>query len=245
MMKGVLQGRVILVTGISSGLGAHFCSVLRSEGAVVIGLARRPPPEGLDIDLALQADVSDAGSVKAAFDRVEAFLQERPLYGLINNAGIAVTAPLQQTRPEDFSRVLATNLGGVAHMTQAAAPFLQKAAGGVIVNIASVLGLRPLRDVSVYSATKAGVIQLTRSAAIELARDQIRVNALAPGYVRTDINAEVLDGPAGEALKKKTPLRRFAALHELNAPLLLLLDPRNSYMTGATLVVDGGMSAGL
>jgi NAD(P)-dependent dehydrogenase (short-subunit alcohol dehydrogenase family) len=130
-------------------------------------------------------------------------------------------------------------------MTRAAVPLLRRAAGSVIVNIASVLGIRPLRDVSVYSATKAGVIQLTRSAAIELARDQIRVNALAPGYVRTDINTEVLDGPAGDALKKKTPLRRFAVPDELNAPFLLLLDPRNSYMTGSTLVVDGGMSAGL
>jgi NAD(P)-dependent dehydrogenase (short-subunit alcohol dehydrogenase family) len=245
MPQAMLQGRVVLVTGVSSGLGAHFCAVLKSQGAVVIGLSRRPPPQSLGIDLSLQADVSHADSVQSALDRVDTFLQGNPLYGLINNAGIAVTAPLHDTAPDDFARVVATNLGGVAHMTRAAVPLLRRAAGSVIVNIASVLGLRPLRDVSVYSATKAGVIQLTRSAAIELARDQIRVNALAPGYVRTDINTEVLDGPAGDALKKKTPLRRFALPNELNAPFLLLLDPGNSYMTGSTLVVDGGMSAGL
>jgi NAD(P)-dependent dehydrogenase (short-subunit alcohol dehydrogenase family) len=245
MPQGMLQGRVVLVTGVSSGLGAHFCAVLKSHGAVVVGLSRRPSPERLDIDLHLQADVSNPASVQSALDAVDAFLKGAPLYGLINNAGIAVTAPLHETTPDDFGRVVDTNLGGVVHMTRAAVPLLRRAAGSVIVNIASVLGIRPLRDVSVYSATKAGVIQLTRSAAIELARDQIRVNALAPGYVRTDINTEVLDGPAGDALKKKTPLRRFAVPDELNAPFLLLLDPRNSYMTGSTLVVDGGMSAGL
>ena len=130
-------------------------------------------------------------------------------------------------------------------MTREIVPHLKAAGGGVIVNIASVLGIRPLKRAAIYSASKAAVIQMTRSSAIELVKDKIRVNALAPGYVRTALNADVMDGPAGEALLRKIPLGRSADLNELNAPLLCLLDPSNTYMTGAVLLVDGGMSAGL
>ena len=240
-----LAGKTILVTGASSGLGEHFCSMLKSQGARVIGLARRPLP-ATSVDVAIQADITDSKSVHQALDQALGKPgSKETIYGLVNNAGIAITAPLHETSPEEEQRVLLTNISGITTMTREIVPHLKAAGGGVIVNMASVLGIRPLRRAAIYSASKAAVIQMTRSSAIELVKDKIRVNALAPGYVRTALNADVMDGPAGEALLRKIPLGRSADLSELNAPLLCLLDPSNTYMTGAVLLVDGGMSAGL
>ena len=240
-----LAGKTILVTGASSGLGEHFCSMLKSQGARVIGLARRPLP-ATSVDVAIQADITDSKSVHQALDQALGKPgSKETIYGLVNNAGIAITAPLHETSPEEEQRLLLTNISGITTMTREIVPHLKAAGGGVIVNIASVLGIRPLKRAAIYSASKAAVIQMTRSSAIELVKDKIRVNALAPGYVRTALNADVMDGPAGEALLRKIPLGRSADLSELNAPLLCLLDPSNTYMTGAVLLVDGGMSAGL
>ena len=240
-----LAGKTILVTGASSGLGEHFCSMLKSQGARVIGLARRPLP-ATSVDVAIQADITDSKSVHQALDQALGKPgSKETIYGMVNNAGIAITAPLHETSPEEEQRVLLTNISGITTMTREIVPHLKAAGGGVIVNIASVLGIRPLKRAAIYSASKAAVIQMTRSSAIELVKDKIRVNALAPGYVRTALNADVMDGPAGEALLRKIPLGRSADLSELNAPLLCLLDPSNTYMTGAVLLVDGGMSAGL
>lgn len=240
------SGLTFLVTGASSGLGAHFCRALHAQGARVIGLARRDCSAQPGVDRAIQADIADASGLQAAVARVLGLPGEADrIDGLVNNAGIAITASLDQTAPEDEARVLATNISGVTNMTRVMTPYLRAQGGGVMVNMASVLGILPVKQVATYAASKAAIIQMTRSAAIELARDQIRVNALAPGYVKTELNSDVLDGPAGEALKKMTPLRRFARPEELDAALFCLLDPENSYMTGAVMVVDGGMSAGL
>ena len=240
-----LSNKTVLVTGASSGLGLHFCRVLKEKGATVIGLARRQPPRG-SVSEFIKADLQDPQNLDDVL-RAELYDESgpRPIYALINNAGLASTSPLLDADPENELEVVKVNILGLMSMTRLIAPHIVSNGGGVIVNIASVLGLRPLKQVSAYSATKAAVIQYTRSSAIELAANNIRVNALAPGYIRTDMNSDILDGPAGEQLKKKTPLRRFGELADLDVPLLCLLHPENRYMTGAILTVDGGMSAGL
>ena len=240
-----LKGQTILVTGASRGLGASFCHIVAAAGAQVLALGRQEaalnhlitslPGAGHDI---LIADVTDPVVLSMS-------LADKSYNGVINNAGIATTAPLHNSTVDDVRNVIDTNLLGNLWVLQASVPALVAAGGGVIVNIASVLGHRPLPQTGIYAASKAAVIQMTRSAALELARDNIRVNALAPGYIMTDLNREFLQSEEGARLTKKVPMRRFATIEELSAALIFLLDPQNSYMTGETLTIDGGMAAGL
>ena len=240
-----LKGQTILVTGASRGLGASFCHIVAAAGAQVLALGRQEadlthliaslPGAGHDIVI---ADVTDP-------DALSSGLAGKSYNAVINNAGIATTAPLHNSAVDDARHVINTNLLGNLWVLQASVPALVAAGGGVIVNIASVLGHRPLPQTGIYAASKAAVIQMTRSAALELARDNIRVNALAPGYIMTDLNREFLQSEEGVKLVKKVPMRRFASIEELSAALIFLLDPQNSYMTGETLIIDGGMAAGL
>ena len=240
-----LEGQTILVTGAGRGLGASFCQIVAEAGAQVLALGRketalrntiaRLPGSGHDIVI---ADVTDPAAVTAG-------LTSKAFNAVINNAGIATTAALHNSAVDDAKHVINTNLLGNLWVLQASVPALVEAGGGVIVNIASVLGHRPLPQTGIYAASKAAVIQMTRSAALELARDNIRVNALAPGYIMTDLNRAFLQSEDGARLAKKVPMRRFAAAEELSAALIFLLDPQNSYMTGETLTIDGGMGAGL
>ena len=240
-----LEGQTILVTGAGRGLGASFCRIVAEAGAQVLALGRQEaalrntiaslPGSGHDIVI---ADVTDPAAVTAG-------LTSKAFNAVINNAGIATTAALHNSAVDDARHVINTNLLGNLWVLQASVPALAAAGGGVIVNIASVLGHRPLPQTGIYAASKAAVIQMTRSAALELARDNIRVNALAPGYIMTDLNRTFLQSEDGARLAKKVPMRRFAAAEELSAALIFLLDPQNSYMTGETLTIDGGMGAGL
>ena len=240
-----LEGQTILVTGAGRGLGASFCQIVAEAGAQVLALGRQEaalrntiaslPGSGHDIVI---ADVTDPAAVTAG-------LTGKAYNAVINNAGIATTAALHNSAVDDAKHVINTNLLGNLWVLQASVPALVAAGGGVIVNIASVLGHRPLPQTGIYAASKAAVIQMTRSAALELARDNIRVNALAPGYIMTDLNRAFLQSEDGARLAKKVPMRRFAVAEELSAALIFLLDPQNSYMTGETLTIDGGMGAGL
>ena len=166
------------------------------------------------------------------------------IYGLINNAGIANTKLLHEETYEDINRIVNTNLIGSLNISRAVIPKMIHNKCGRIVNIASALGYRPLSYVGAYSATKAALIQVTKSQSIELARYNICVNAIAPGYIMTDINRHQLEGEAGEMLKKKIPLRRFADINELDLLISMLLNRKNSYMTGSIITIDGGLSAG-
>ena len=244
-MTGQLHAKTILVTGAARGLGAAFCQTIAEAGGSVLALGRDEGAlaamiaglPGTAHDLVV-ADIAKAGAVASQ-------LAGRRFDGLVNNAGIAMTAALHASAEDDVRRVIDTNLLGSLWTLQASVPALTANGGGVIVNIASVLGHRPLPHTGIYALSKAAIIQMTRSAALELARDNIRVNALAPGYVITDLNRDFLTSDAGVKLQKRTALRRFATPAELMPALLFLLDPANSYMTGETLTIDGGMSASL
>ena len=244
-MTGKLHGKTIVVTGAARGLGALFCHAIADAGGTIIALGRDEAALA-----AMIADLSGTGhdlilADVAKADAVSGGLASRQFDGLVNNAGIAVTAALHSSAEDDVRRVIDTNFLGSLWTLRAAVPVLKAAGGGVVVNIASVLGHRPLPHTGIYAASKAAIMQMTRSAAIELARDQIRVNALAPGYVMTDLNRDFLTSDAGIKLQKRTALHRFASPAELMPALLFLLDPANSYMTGETLTIDGGMSASL
>jgi NAD(P)-dependent dehydrogenase (short-subunit alcohol dehydrogenase family) len=243
-----LDGHVALVTGANGGLGAHFAETLAKAGARVALGARKvesldPVASRIKADgghaHAVALDVTRRDSVVAAFE--EAARALGPVTVVVNNAGIAVTKPLLDHTEEDWEQVVGVNLTGAWRVAQEAARHMVKnGRGGSIVNIASVLGLRVSAQLPSYAASKAGLIQLTKAMALELARHKIRVNALAPGYVETGINREFFATEAGQALIKRIPQRRIGTPSELDGALLLLASDAGSYATGTVLVVDGG-----
>ncbi|WP_372618300.1 SDR family NAD(P)-dependent oxidoreductase [Falsiroseomonas sp.] len=242
-----LAGRVALVTGASGGLGRHFARVLHRAGAAVALAARRPESVAADAAelgeraLAVALDVTDPASIEAALDAVQAAFGTCDL--LVNNAGIAATKPFLDHGAADWDQVMAVDLRGAFLMGQAAARRMVAAGRpGVIVNIASILGARVIPGVAGYSAAKAGLLHLTRQMAVELARHRIRVNALAPGYIATDINRGFFETEAGQAVVKRIPQRRLGRVEDLTGPLLLLASEAGAHMTGSVVTVDGGHS---
>ena len=237
----------ILITGASRGLGANFAKVLANDGFKIIGVSRNKnelekvitslPNQTLNHDF-IEMDITNDQDVQTK-------LKHLNLYGLINNAGIANTKLLHEETNYDLSKIIDVNLMGSLNVSRIVIPNMIKNQNGKIINIASTLGYRPLPFVGAYSATKAALIQVTKSQSIELARYNITVNALAPGYILTDINRDQLEGKAGDILKKKIPLKRFASVDELNPIISMLLNRDNAYMTGAVIAVDGGLSTGL
>jgi NAD(P)-dependent dehydrogenase (short-subunit alcohol dehydrogenase family) len=243
-----LAGRRALVTGASGVLGAHFARVLHGAGAAVALAARRTEATAaLAADLGPGAvpvplDVTNAASIPAAFEAAEAGLGG-PCDIIINNAGVAVTKPFLQQSAEDWDSVIDVNLRGCFLVGQEAAKRLAAAKlPGSIINIASVLGERIIPGVAGYTAAKAGLLHLTRQMAVELARFGVRVNAIAPGYVATDINRDYFASEPGQAMIKRIPQRRLGSPDDLTGPLLLLASAAGAHMTGATVTVDGGHS---
>jgi NAD(P)-dependent dehydrogenase (short-subunit alcohol dehydrogenase family) len=243
-----LAGRVALITGASSGLGRHFARVLAGAGArVVVGARRRERLDELVSELAdegsqalaVDLDVTDAASVEAAFEVAQTAFGAVDV--LVNNAGVAWSGRLEQMTDPDWQATLDTNVTAVHRVAAEMARRLQTSARpGAIVNIASILGIRVGAGTAAYNASKAAVIQLTKSQALEWARLGIRVNALCPGYFPTEINAGFLESDEGKAMLRTVPLRRAGELDELSGPLLLLASGAGAYMTGAVVPVDGG-----
>jgi NAD(P)-dependent dehydrogenase (short-subunit alcohol dehydrogenase family) len=243
-----LKGRVALVTGASSGLGVQFARALSDNGAAVALVARRADRlKSLQNEIeekggravAIEADVTDHAAVVRAFDAAEKAFGTVTI--LVNNAGIAHGGRAVEMPPEEWRKVLSTNLDAVFFWAQEAARRLLAAKKqGAIVNIASVLGLAVSKGAVAYAAAKAGVVQVTKALAVELAFKGVRVNAIAPGWFVTEMNDEYLTGEAGAAIKREIPMGRFGNPGDLDGALLLLVSNAGSYITGATVVVDGG-----
>ncbi len=247
-LKADLSGRTALVTGASSGLGRQFSRALGAAGADVIVAARRTDLLAETVDLvaadggtarAVAMDVADGASIAAAFADIGA------VDILVNNAGVAATRKILEWTERDWDFIMDVNLRGAWMVANAAAKAMVAAAkGGSIINIASIAGERVGKGIMPYSVSKAGVIQMTKALALELATHQIRVNAIAPGYIITDINREFLDGDFGEKMKRGIPQRRFGEPHDLDGALLLLASDASDFMTGSVIAVDGGHLVG-
>ncbi len=243
-----LGGKRALVTGASSGLGAGFARALADAGAELVLAARRMEPlEALAAEiqaaggqaLAVSMDVTSAESVAQTFERIAE--TGGPADIIVNNSGVSREAWIADMDEGDWDLVMETNLKGVWRVAKAGAQALMAAGkSGSVINIASITARRSSQTIAAYAASKAAVEHLTRSMALEWARANIRVNAIAPGYFLTDINADFFDTAPGEAMVKRIPMRRLGQMDELSGPLLLLASEAGAYMTGATLVVDGG-----
>lgn len=243
-----LVGKVALITGGAGGLGAHFAETLGCAGARVIVAGRRQPrldevvqsleKQGVD-SYAITMDVTNESSVRSGFD------QAQDLCGLIDivvcNAGVASTQCSVALSADEWSQVLDVNLKGCWIVgNEAARRLIAAGSSGSIINISSILGHRVAGNVLPYAVSKAGLEHMTRALALEWARYGIRVNALAPGYIETALNRDFFTSEAGQALIKRIPQRRLGQVGDLDGALLLLASDASRYMTGSSIVVDGG-----
>ncbi len=242
-----LSGKTALVTGASSGLGRRFALTLAKAGADVVLAARRTDKlnelagevAGLGRRAeAVAMDVTDLDSIGQAVQMAHRNMGRIDI--LVNNAGVAVTKSAFDHGEEDWDFVVDTNLKGAFFVAQTVAKTMAEDGGGSIVNIASILGERVLKQLSSYAAAKAGLVQVTKTMALEWARYNIRVNAIAPGYIITEINRDFLTGEGGDKMRKGVPLRRFGEESDLDGPLLLLAGGASGFMTGSVLTGDGG-----
>ena len=243
-----ISGRVVLITGASSGFGRHFATVLAQAGAKVVLAARRTELVEAARDeilaaggqaMAVPMDVTRSESIASALDEVEQHFGVATI--VINNAGITIPKLLLDLGDDDWKNVVDTNLNGVAFVTRESARRMIAAdVAGSIINIASILAVRVQHMLSNYAAAKAGVVQFTKTAALELAAHNIRVNAICPGNFATEMIQAGLTTDDAKERVARIPQRRVGELHEMNGTLLLLASDASSHMTGAEIVIDGG-----
>lgn len=244
-----LDGRRALITGASGGLGLHFAETLAAAGAEVVLAARRADKladevarlrEGGAKAHAVSMDVTNGASVDAAVAEAEK-LAGGVMDILVNNAGVSGDNFFLKVDEAEWDSVVDTNLKGAYLVARAVGNRLAETkTPGSIINIASVLGLRVGGAVSAYCASKAGLIHLTKAMAFELARNKIRVNAIAPGYIETDFNRDFFESEVAQKMIARIPFRRLGVKSELDGPLLLLASDAGSYMSGSVIEVDGG-----
>lgn len=245
-----LSEHVVILTGASGGLGSRFARVLGAQGASIALAARRA-----DRLAELEAELTAAGvncapftfdaANLAASDRLVSQVHERlgaPTI-LVNNAGVSLPAPAHDSSPEDFEQTMAVNLRAPWRLSQLCARgWIEAGTGGTIVNIASMLASRAGPGVSLYCMSKAALGHMTACHALEWARHGIRVNALCPGYIRTEINDDFWQTERGRAEIRRLPRRRVGAPEDLDSALLFLCDPKSDFVNGASITVDDAQS---
>ena len=244
-----LKDKIAIITGASQGLGKQFASLVAANGAKVALAARQVPKlEELKNKLeecgsevmVVEMDVLDQESITQGVAEVESKWAIPDI--LINNAGLAINKPFLDVEESEYDRVLDTNLKGCFFCAQAVARRMVEKKSGSIINISSVLGTRPIGTLTTYCASKGGLNQLTATMALELARYNIRVNAIAPGYIETPMNSDFFKSPPGKALINSVPQRRLGQVQDLDGVLLLLASDASNFVTGTVMTVDGGFS---
>lgn len=246
----LLDGKAALVTGASSGLGRRSALILARAGAKVALAARRAEKLAeLSSEIAafdgraipIRVDVSDATSVREAVEAAETELG--PIGILVNSAGISVENWVTELEEADFDSVMNTNVKGSWLVAQEVGRrMIRHGAGGKIVNLASVLAQSVLPTLSIYSMSKAAIIQMTRAMALEWARHDIQVNAIAPGYIETEINREHFESEAGKAHVASLLRGRIGQPADIDGALMLLVSEASSFMTGSVITVDDGQT---
>ena len=248
-----LEGLIALVTGAGNGIGRGIARRFASEGAIVFvadvdGAAAEAVAQELRGDgrsaTALTADVSRGQDVTAMF-RTVASAHAR-IDVLVNNAGLNIRGDFRHLSDADWVKIREVNLDGVVRVARDGFELLRASGRGSLVNVASIMGHRGLRQLTAYSATKGAVVALTRGLAVEYAPFNIRVNTLSPGFVETALTGRVLRNPmVSKALIDQTPLRRFGTVEDMANAALFFASDESAFITGAELAVDGGMTAGL
>ncbi len=253
-----LSGRVALVTGASSGLGAQFAHTLARAGAAVV-LASRRTERLDDLRVSIEADggdahvvamdVTDLASIRAAVARAET--EVGPIDILVNNSGVSTTQRLQDVTETDYDFIMDTNVRGAFFVAQEVAKRMLARAkgaapgtwvGGRIINIASMAGLKVLPQIGVYCMSKAAVVQMTKAMAVEWGRFGINVNAICPGYIDTEINHHHWETEAGQKLISMLPRKRVGHPADLDAVLMMLASNESHFVNGAVIAADDGFA---